>query len=134
MFTKPLNLLFILTLSVFSLALFSCDKQETEDNKVVISFQSPDENQAITSGDSVFLNATITSELSIHGYEIYIHELVTGETILLSAKHTHDEIISIAESWKVMPKENTNVEIEIVALVDHNGKKVKSKRNIRYQK
>ncbi|MBP6238251.1 MAG: hypothetical protein KA270_15965 [Saprospiraceae bacterium] len=112
----------------------SCSKDEVGNQDTYntkINFISPAEDSEYTIGDTIIISAVITSDVSMHGYEILIHNTTQKNIIPLKNKHTHGKEITLDENWIVDVKNKTDLEIEIVAAIDHLGNQISAIRKVK---
>lgn len=118
----------ILLISIFTL---SCSKDESEEvdlKNTQISITKPTENLIVSKGDTLHIEAIITSDVSMHGYEIIVHDLATKTQQSIIDKHTHGKQLSISQSWITSNETLGEKEIEVVAIIEHTGLKTSAKR------
>ena len=80
-------------------------------------------------GDTIFIIATITSDVSMHGYEMLLHK-PNEAPFSIKNKHTHGKIINVNDYWVVDFAEQKTIELELVALIDHTGNNLSEKRKV----
>lgn len=125
---------FIFLTIFFTIGLiYSCDKQDDliVQNKfnTVVKFITPNENQKFLKGDTIHIQADITSDVSMHGYEILLYTSLK-DTMIIAGKHTHGQSIHVDEFWVVDRDAAQTVEIDMVALIDHLGNNLSRKRKV----
>jgi len=112
----------------------SCSKDEVGNQDTFntkINFISPAEDSEYSFSDTIKISATITSDVSMHGYEILIHNKTKKDIIPLKNKHTHGKEIILDENWIVDVNVKTDLEIEIVAAIDHLGNQISAIRKVK---
>lgn len=120
-----------LTIILISIFTLSCSKDESEEvdlKNTQISITKPTENLIVSKGDTLHIEAIITSDVSMHGYEIIIHDLATKTQQSIIDKHTHGKQLSISQSWITSNETLGEKEIEVVAIIEHTGIKTSAKR------
>ena len=120
-----------LTIILISIFTLSCSKDESEEvdlKNTQISITKPTENLIVSKGDTLNIEAIITSDVSMHGYEIIIHDLATKTQQSIIDKHTHGKQLSITQSWITSNETLGEKEIEVVAIIEHTGLKTSAKR------
>jgi len=120
-----------LTILLISIFILSCSKDESAEvdlKNTQISISKPVENLLISKGDTLHVEAIITSDVSMHGYEIIIHDLATKTQQSIIDKHTHGKQLSISQSWITSNETLGEKEIEVVAIIEHTGLKTSLKR------
>ncbi|HLO56710.1 MAG TPA: hypothetical protein VK169_20610 [Saprospiraceae bacterium] len=122
-----------LTIILISIFTLSCSKDESEEvdlKNTQISITKPTENLIVSKGDTLRIEAIITSDVSMHGYEIIIHDLATKTQQSIIDKHTHGKKLSITQSWITSNETLGEKEIEVVAIIEHTGLKTSAKRKL----
>ena len=122
-----------LTIILISIFTLSCSKDESEEvdlKNTQISITKPTENLIVSKGDTLHIEAIITSDVSMHGYEIIIHDLATKTQQSIIDKHTHGKQLSITQSWITSNETLGEKEIEVVAIIEHTGLKTSAKRKL----
>lgn len=110
----------------------SCSKEEavTVDKfNTKIELLSPRQGIKYVKGDTIFILATITSDVSMHGYEMLLHK-PNEAPFSIKNKHTHGKIINVNDYWVVDFAEQKTVELELVALIDHTGNNLSEIRKV----
>jgi hypothetical protein len=125
---KYLSFSLVLTISLLAL---SCAKEEVNQKDLKntkISIIKPVENLEVLYGDTLQIDALITSDVSMHGYEIIIHDTASKTQKSIYDKHTHSKQLSINHKWVLSGETLGDKEIEVVAIIDHTGLKATAKR------
>lgn len=120
-----------LTIILISIFTLSCSKDESEEvdlKNTQISIIKPTDNLIVSKGDTLHIEAIITSDVSMHGYEIIIHDLATKTQQSIIDKHTHGKQLSITQTWITSNETLGEKEIEVVAIIEHTGLKTSAKR------
>ena len=120
-----------LTIILISIFTLSCSKDESAEvdlKNTQISITKPTENLIVSKGDTLHIEAIITSDVSMHGYEIIIHDLATKTQQSIIDKHTHGKQLSISQSWITSNETLGDKEIEVVGIIEHTGLKTSAKR------
>ncbi len=120
-----------LTIILISIFALSCSKDESEEvdlKNTQISITKPTENLIVSKGDTLHIEAIITSDVSMHGYEIIIHDIASKTQQSIINKHTHGKQLSISQSWITSNETLGEKEIEVVAIIEHTGLKTSAKR------
>ncbi len=126
--TKLIYIGLILVVSLFAV---SCDKDDDmpQDLKnTQIKIIKPVENLTIIKGDTIKIEAEVTSDVSMHGYEIIIHDLATKTQQSILDKHAHGNQLLISHSLITTNETSGEKEIEVVAIIDHTGLKTSARR------
>jgi hypothetical protein len=98
---------------------------------VAINFFLPTKNTIFGAGDTIKIEADISADVSMHGYKIYLFAPGKSEPQLLVDRHTHGTIIFVRNTW-IIPTTvgKGKMEIDIIALVDHEGQTVTAKKEV----
>jgi hypothetical protein len=114
---------------------FSCtESDKNEDpaplNSAVITITSPSENYMGMPTDSVHISGTITGQQTLHGYTISIRKKADNAEVFYKSIHEHKTAIEINQKWKANGIEShTDLVLEIVTALDHDGNKASKKVN-----
>lgn len=120
------NILFFL----FVLIIVSCKKDNHDDHDhhhhddivITISLTSPAESASFDVSDVVNITGDITADGTIHGYTVELINVSNADSILFSNDvHSHDESLSISETWTNNLSDTSNVIVRITAFSDHEG-------------
>ncbi len=121
----------ILAVLITTALLSSCVKHHHSDpppvESVVVNIISPNDAQEFEKDDTAFIKARITSPTNLHGYDIKVTRL--ADTALLIDKHIddHKAAFDISEFLVNDGSIHTNLELEIKAIIDHDGNFVSKK-------
>lgn len=119
-----------ITLSVF---LIACNKEIVSNPDLAntkITITSPIAKTTFNNGEIVAIKAIITSDVSMHGYEILLHEDNINEPKTIKNRHTHGKELVIDDTYKIECTKNTDYTLEIVAFINHSGIKLSEKVQI----
>ncbi len=119
----------ILLISIFTLSCSKDESSEVDLKNTQISISKPVENLPISKGDTLHIEAIITSDVSMHGYEMIIHDIASKTQQSIINKHTHGKQISVKQSWNTSNETLGEKEVEVVAIIEHTGLKTSLKRN-----
>jgi len=97
----------------------------TTDIQLVIN--SPTDTQEFEADDTVFINATIDAPSELHGYELHLKRLADTTEVLSKDIDLHTNHFSINEIYINPGLVHSDMELEIVAKIDHNGKSTSKK-------
>jgi hypothetical protein len=124
-----------LSVFMFAVVVVSCDKnQDTMNANVAINFFSPTNDTTFSAGDTIKIEADISADVSMHGYKIYLFAPGESEPQLLVDRHTHGTFIYVRNTW-IVPSTigKGKMDIEIIALVDHEGQTITAKKEVAIQ-
>lgn len=91
-----------------------------EVNDIAFSIDKPLAGSAFKLNDTVLIDAMVSTDLTIHGYEIrIINETNIGEEVFKVEEHAHDKPLHIAESWLNNISDQSSMLLIITAIIDH---------------
>jgi hypothetical protein len=108
--------------------LFSSCKKSGEtvpEPTIIINIQSPVEGMVLAQGDTLYLNATISSPVEIHGYEWKIKDKANGTDLKWVTEHAHGKNFTISGEYVNQVSAKTEAELEIVVEVNHEGEEAR---------
>lgn len=126
-------------LSMFLLAtvslITSCKKDDDDDDdhdgttaEIVIA--SPTAGQEFMGGDTVAISATITGTAAMHGWALHLRKVSDQSEVFSADAHDHAASYTIAETWVNNLTEHTELQLEIIATLDHDGNTANKTVNI----
>jgi hypothetical protein len=119
------NILCAAALMLATFAVSSCKKDHphTTPDAATITINSPAAGSNYSPNDTVKIKATITAEESLHGGDIFIRNLADTSTAVFTTDfHTHGTDITIDTFWvNTLSGIAVNLELEITAIIDHDG-------------
>jgi len=116
-----------------SIILTSCKKDE-EDNKTNdnnnppaltanITVAEPVAGSTFAFGTEVHIEATVTADFDMHGYEAYLINLSADDTVWSVDAHAHGTTYSIHDHWTNDVTDHSDMKLKIIATLDHDGAK-----------
>lgn len=114
----------ILTIAV---TIFSCKKDHSHDNEATITISQPIAGSMYNQGDTVFIAAAITADKAMHGWEVYIRKKSDQTQIYSEHAHEHAASYAISTFWVNSITEHADMELEVIATIDHDGTTVNKK-------
>ena len=133
---KKIFLFSTLFVSIFTLVI-SCTKHagDVEENipRCTINFSSPTLSATYRNGDSIAIQATAISTATIHGYDVIVRKLNDTTTLYFKNVHDHNDTLLINQKWKNTVTTQTNMEVELVLYLDHDGNIGRKKASFRVQ-
>jgi hypothetical protein len=93
-----------------------------------ISITSPAENAMFEQGTYVRITGSITTEGELHGYEIYIRQKSDNAVVFSFDEHAHGKTFSFDEQWVNKVTTHSDMELEVVAILSHEGDVTVSKK------
>ena len=117
---KPIK---FLTAILTIIGLFCCSKQNEETllPGATISVRSPIAIGQYKYGDTIYVNATITGNEQLHGYEVSIQAAGRSDNLFFQHHHEHANPLQVAEKWK--NNLTQPVDVEISAILDDRARK-----------
>lgn len=114
-----LSLFLAATLSFIS----SCKKDDGHDEEPTadIAITAPTAGQEYMAGDTVFINATVTGTAAMHGWELHLRKVSDQTEVFSADAHDHAATYTITETWVNNVSDHTELQLEIVATLDHDG-------------
>ncbi len=117
------SILIVITLIV--LTAIACKKpkpeEENKENKVTITINTPSAEQQFAHGSTVSVTGTIVADEELHGYSIIIRQKSDNSTLFEASEHTHGTTVTFEKSWENTLTNIQELELEIIAVIDHNG-------------
>ncbi|NUQ26518.1 MAG: hypothetical protein HUU34_21445 [Saprospiraceae bacterium] len=123
------RLFFVLAATAIVICVYSCKNDEdpivTTAN---ITITTPAEGAMIEQGAPVHVTGTITTEGELHGYEIYIRKKSDNSAVFTFDEHAHGKTLSFDEQWVNNVTTHTDMELEVIAILSHEGDVTVSKK------
>ncbi len=127
---KSIALGFMVAATLFAT---SCDKdektQEPELEKATITITTPTESQTFESDETVSITGKIEYSKGLHGFQIVIRQKSDNTVKYEKDVHAHGASINIDESWINNLHGHNDMELEVIAILDHDGKTSSKKVN-----
>lgn len=105
------------------------DHQEPPATTTTITITTPTEGQAIDHHAMVNVTGKIESNVELHGYKIIIRQKSDNSVKFEQNKHAHGTTINFNESWENNVDGMQDMELEVIAVVDHDGNTTNKKLN-----
>lgn len=108
----------------------SCKKDEVASpdfQNTKITINKPIINAILKHDDLIAIDAIITSDVSMHGYEILLHDNTNNTSISILNKHTHGKKIIVEHVHKILCAKPTAYTLEIIAIINHDSLKLSEK-------
>lgn len=128
-FKKPLTFSIMTGMCTMMLYL-SCKKDEVASpdfQNTKITINKPVINAILKHDDVLVIEGIITSDVSMHGYEILLHDNTNNTSISIINKHTHGKEIIIEQFHKIQCTKPTAYTLEIIAIINHDTLKLSEK-------
>lgn len=100
----------------------SCQREEVipvQQENLSINIILPTNGDIYKKGDDIPLKADIRYISQMHGYIIKITDKNSGALLYETEGHTHDDKISINQSWPNSVANSTDLEVRFIAVIDH---------------
>ena len=97
----------------------------TSDISLLIN--SPTDTQEFEANDTVFISATIDAPIEMHGYEVHLTRLADTVEVLTKDIDLHTNHFTINETYINPGLVHSDMELEIIAMIDHNGQSTSKK-------
>lgn len=95
-----MRILFVAGIAML-LVFCSCRKEHvaSEQPTATIVIESPQPGQEFAKGASVSIRALITGDVSLHGYEVFVVDRHSADTVFKADNHTHAKELQVNEVW-----------------------------------
>lgn len=117
---------------MLALVTVSCEEEDEVEpvNTATISISSPTEGAMVMANDSATIAGTITGEQTLHGYTLYVRRKSDNAELFKKEIHDHNTNITFNQKWGVGPvTTHTELELEVVVTLDHEGHTTNKKVN-----
>ena len=127
-----LQKIFFIGLLVMGWATACRNDHETlpEPAQASITLTSPGEGDMFLANATVPIAGTITSPVSMHGYEITWRNKDTNTVLFTTAGHGHGTTLSFNEQWTNNVSSDAVVELEVSVILDHQDNRASKKVTI----
>ena len=99
-------------------------------DNIVFNVSNPAVGSTFSLGDTVHIDAMITTDGDVHGYELYIRNTSHDDMVVFQKEvHAHESPVHIHEMWVNDVDHHSDMELEIVLVADHDGSKESHKVN-----
>lgn len=111
----------------------ACDKDDddatvTPEVPMGITITAPTEGQEVKANQTVTITGTIKAENTLHGYTIYVRKKADNSEVFKNEIHDHAKEITINQAWTVDNfTAHTDLELEVVGVLDHDGNTISKK-------
>lgn len=117
----------VLAAGLLFTALPACKKNDdTPVNHAEITIDSPREGKDYIG--PVVIQATLVGDQDLHGWEMNIRPVGGGAALFQADFHDHGKTLTINETWTPAVTVQTEVELEIIAILDHDDSHRDSKK------
>ncbi|MBK9072294.1 MAG: hypothetical protein IPL79_15040 [Myxococcales bacterium] len=107
-------------LLVASASLMACGDEHAHGG-AEIAFAAPLDGAVVAVGAEVMIEATVTAEESMHGWMVEVRNHADDTVLATFDAHDHTAAYDIAEVWTADVASGTEVDIEVIVTVDHDG-------------
>ncbi len=119
--------LLIATLFVFNACENEDQHPDLSTSDISFLINSPTDTQEFEADDTVFINATIDAPSEMHGYEVHLKRLADTVEVLTKVVDLHTNHFTIKETYINPGLIHSDMELEIFAKIEHNGKSTSKK-------
>jgi hypothetical protein len=119
--------LFVALIASTAWGVTACHNHD-DDARVTITINQPTANQIFALGDSVIIDATITSEAELHGWVARVVSADGSVVFFENDKHTHGEELAVNTGWVNTVTNETQAFVEVRAELNHSGTKTKTEK------
>lgn len=100
----------------------ACKKKEEEQtHEADIQIGAPVAGHTYEHGDTVFINAVITHTDPMHGWDVYLRKTADQSEVFTADAHDHAATYTISQYWVNNVTDHTEMELEVKAVIDHDG-------------
>jgi hypothetical protein len=82
---------------------------------------SPESDAMYALGDEVQITAQATHTESMHGWELFLVNTSTGDTVHSADAHVHGTVLNISSSWVNDVEVHSDMKLTVIAELDHSG-------------
>lgn len=94
----------------------SCIYPEAE---LIIS--SPEPGAMYGLGEDVMISAQATYTESMHGWELFLVNTTTGDTVHTAEAHDHGTVLNISSTWVNDVGDHSDMELTVITELEHSG-------------
>lgn len=131
MFSKKITTIALGLIATATLLVTSCKKNnhKPEIEKAIITITTPTEMQKFDKDATVSITGKIEYSKDLHGYQIIIRQKSDNSVKFKKDEHAHGKSINFNESWTNNLDGHNDMELEVIAIVDHDGNTTSKKVN-----
>ena len=127
-----MNKTHITTILAFVLAscIISCKEKEHDHpatESVNINIRTPAAFSEYDPGDTVWMDIGINAPANLHGYELHLVRLADTTEVFSFDEDVHEKDINILKYWINDGHVHSDMELQVVAHIDHSGNKAEKK-------
>ena len=135
---KSLNIKYSVLVLLMGLAtVFTSCKDDDDDhhdphpvNSATITITSPAEGSQVNANQTVAITGSISAQNTLHGYTLTIRKKADSTVLFTENVHDHAATITINKTWNVgAVAAHTDLELEVVTALDHDGNTASKKVN-----
>ena len=112
-----------IALVVVLFTLLSCHRHE--ENSATITISSPDPALYFVGGDTVFIQGSVVAESEMHGMTIQLLNDASDSVMFTYSNEEHLASYSFNQFYVNQVSQHTDVRLEVVAELDHDGNEAK---------
>jgi len=133
MFSNKIKTIALGLMATATLLVTSCEKDEhnhePEPEKATITINTPTEMQTFEEDETVSITGKIEYSKGLHGYQIIIRQKSDNSVKFEKDEHAHGTSINFNESWTNNLHGHNDMELEVIAILDHDGNTTSKKVN-----
>ena len=101
----------------------SCNKSDDQPQPPAPKFQvvAPVANQVYNQGDTIFMHAIVTADLTLHGYHIWLTNPSTGDSLFHVHEHAHATMLEAKHHWVDTFSSSADLLFTISTAINHDG-------------
>lgn len=110
----------------------ACTKEEHHHGtEASITITAPTELQEFDHAATVHLTGTVTATEELHGYQLIVRRKSDNAEQYTKEAHAHGTHISFDETWVNNINSTQDMELEVIAILDHDGNTISKKVDFR---
>lgn len=126
---KSISLGLMATAALFTTSCGKDDHIHEPDATAIITITTPTEGQEIDHHAMVNVTGKIESTAELHGYQIIIRQKSDNAVKFEKDAHAHGTTINFNENWENTVTGMQDMELEVIAIIDHDGNTTSKKVN-----
>lgn len=116
---------------MFSFFILSCkkDKEDVNDSSkngtpaltATINIAQPIAGNTYSLGEEVHIDVTVSADFDMHGYEAYLINLTSDDTVWSTHAHAHGTTYSIHDHWTNNVADHSDMKLKVISTLNHDG-------------
>ncbi|MCZ2102146.1 MAG: hypothetical protein LC107_11475 [Chitinophagales bacterium] len=117
-----------------TLLISSCSKDDDNNTdpvaaEAIITITAPTEGAAFEQNATIHITGNIEFADGLHGYQIFIRKKADNTVLFQKDEHVHGKTVDFSEQWVNNLDNHYDLELEVIAILDHDGKTASKKVN-----